>query len=48
MDKKTIGDCIMYYKVQQLQSEGLSYPSIAKALVMNRSTVGKYAAMRET
>src|SRR5665811_1354117 len=47
MDKKTIGDWIMYYEVQRLQREGLSYPSIAKALVMNRRTVVKYAAMSE-
>ncbi len=47
MDKKTIGDWIMYYEVQRLRREGLSYPSIAKALVMNRRTVVKYAAMSE-
>ena len=47
MDKKTIGDWIMYYEVQRLQREGLSYPSIATALVMNRRTVVKYAAMSE-
>ena len=47
MDKKTIGDWIMYYEVQRLQREGLSYPSIATALAMNRRTVVKYAAMSE-
>lgn len=47
MDKKTIGDWIMYYEVQRLQREGLSCQSIAKALVMNRRTVAKYAAMNE-
>lgn len=47
MEKKTIGDWIMYYDVQRLQQEGLSYPAIAKALAMNRRTVVKYAAMSE-
>jgi transposase len=47
MDKKTIGDWIMYYEVQRLQREGLSYRAIAKALVMNRRTVIKYSAMSE-
>jgi transposase len=47
MDKKTIGDWIMYYEVQRLHREGLSYPAIAKALVMNRRTVVKYSAMSE-
>ncbi len=47
MDKKTIGDWIMYYEIQRLQREGLSYRAIAKALVMNRRTVIKYSAMNE-
>ena len=47
MDKKTIGDWIMYYEVQRLQQEGLSYPAIAKTLAMNRRTVVKYSAMSE-
>lgn len=47
MDKKTIGDWIMYYEVQRLQREGLSYRAIAKVLVMNRRTVIKYSAMSE-
>jgi len=47
MDTKTIGDWIMYYEVQRLHREGLSYPAIAKILVMNRRTVIKYAAMSE-
>ena len=37
----------MYYEVQRLQREGLSCQSIANALVMNRRTVAKYAAMSE-
>jgi transposase len=47
MDKKTIGDWIMYYEVQRLQRDGLSYPAIAKILAMNRRTVVKYSAMSE-
>ena len=47
MDKKTIGDWIMYYEVQRLHREGLSYLSIANTLVMNRRTVVKYLAMSE-
>jgi transposase len=47
MDKKTIGDWIMYYEVQRLHREGLSYQAIANTLVLNRRTVGKYLAMSE-
>ena len=47
MDNKTIGDWIMYYEVQRLQLNGLSYSAIAKTLVMNRRTVMKYSAMSE-
>jgi len=47
MDKKTIGDWIMYYEVQRLQREGLSHSAIAKELVMNRRTVFKYSVMSE-
>jgi len=47
MDKKTIGDWIMYYEVQRLHREGLSYRTIAQTLVMNRRTVIKYLAMSE-
>ena len=47
MDKKTIGDWIMYYEVQRLQREGLSYPAIAKAIAIKRRTVVKYLAMSE-
>ncbi|MEO6229659.1 MAG: IS21 family transposase [Ferruginibacter sp.] len=47
MDKKTIGDWIMYYEVQRLQKQGLSYRTIAQTLVMNRRTVIKYLAMSE-
>ena len=47
MDKKAIGDWIMYYEVQRLQLEGLSHSAIATVLAMNRRTVVKYAAMNE-
>jgi transposase len=47
MDKKTIGDWIMYYEVQRLHNQGLSYRTIAQTLVMNRRTVIKYLAMSE-
>ena len=47
MDKKTIGDWIMYYEVQRLHREGLSYLAIANTLIMNRRTVVKYLVMSE-
>lgn len=47
MDTKTTGNWIMYYEVQRLHREGLSYRAIAKAFVMNRRTVIKYLAMSE-
>ena len=47
MDKKTIGDWIMYYEIQRLQREGLSHSAIASLFVMNRRTVVKYSAMSE-
>ena len=47
MDTKTTGHWIMYYEVQRLHREGLSYRAIAKAFVMNRRTVIKYLAMGE-
>ena len=47
MDTKTIGDWIMYYEVQRLHREGLSFRTIAQTLVMNRRTVIKYSAMSE-
>ncbi|MEP7111220.1 MAG: IS21 family transposase [Ferruginibacter sp.] len=47
MDKKTIGDWIMYYEVQKLHRDGLSCRAIARALVLNRRTVVKYLAMSE-
>ncbi len=47
MDKKTIGDWIMYHEVQRLIREGLSFTSVGKALVMDRRTVKRYARMNE-
>jgi transposase len=47
MDKKTIGDWIMYYEVQRLIREGLSFTAIGKALVMDRRTVKRYSRMSE-
>jgi transposase len=47
MDKKTIGDWIMYYEVQRLIREGLSFIAISKALGMDRRTVKRYSRMSE-
>ena len=47
MDKKTIGDWIMYHEIQRLQRQGQSCPCIATALGLNRRTVVKYLAMSE-
>lgn len=47
MDKKTIGDWIMYHEVQRLIREGLSFAAIGKALVMDRRTVKRYSRMSE-
>ncbi len=47
MDKKTIGDWIMYHEVQRLIREGLSFTAIGKTLVMDRRTVKRYSRMSE-
>lgn len=47
MDKKTIGNWIMYHEVQRLIREGLSHAAIGRALVMDRRTVTRYARMSE-
>jgi transposase len=47
MDKKTIGNWIMYHEVQRLIREGLSLASIGKALVMDQRTVKRYSLMSE-
>ncbi len=47
MDNKTIGNWIMYYEVHRQLRDGLSFAAIAKALVMDRRTVRRYALMTE-
>ena len=47
MDKKTIGNWIMYHEVQRLIREGLSHTAIGRALVLDRRTVTRYARMSE-
>ena len=47
MEKKTIGDWIMYYEVQRLIREKLSFIAIGKALAIDRRTVKRYALMSE-
>jgi hypothetical protein len=47
MEKKTIGDWIMYHEVQRLIREGLCFTAIGKALVMDRRTVKRYSRMSE-
>ncbi|HAL81183.1 MAG TPA: IS21 family transposase [Mucilaginibacter sp.] len=47
MDKKTIGDWIMYHEVQRLIREGFSFTAIGKALVIDRRTVKRYSRMSE-
>jgi transposase len=47
MDKKTIGNWIMYHEVQRLIREGSSHSAIGRALVMDRRTVTRYARMSE-
>jgi len=47
MDKKTIGDWIMYHEVQRLIRDGLSFAAVGKALVLDQRTVKRYAQMNE-
>lgn len=47
MDKKTIGDWIMYHEVQQLIREKLRFTAIGKALAIDRRTVKRYTRMSE-
>lgn len=47
MDKKTIGNWIMYYEVQRLIRAGLSFAAVGKALVMDQRTVKRYSRMSE-
>ena len=45
MDKKTIGNWIMYPEIQLLKRERLSFAAIGKALVMDQRTVKRYLRM---
>jgi hypothetical protein len=47
MDKKIMGLWIMFYEVQKLIRDGLSYAAIGAALVLDPRTVSKYALMSE-
>src|SRR4051812_1149215 len=47
MDKKTIGDWIMYHEIQRMLREGLSRAWIARTTGTDARTVKKYAAMSE-
>lgn len=47
MDKKTIGNWIMYHEIQRLLREGLSLAAVGKALVMDQRTVKRYSLMNE-
>jgi transposase len=47
MDKKTIGNWIMYHEIQRLKRQGLSLAAIGKALVMDPRTVKRYLEMSE-
>jgi transposase len=47
MDKKTIGNWIMYYEVHRLLRDGLSLAAIGKELVMDPRTVRRYSRMSE-
>jgi hypothetical protein len=47
MDKKQMGLWIMFYEVQKLIRDGLSYAAIGAALVIDPRTVSKYALMSE-
>ena len=47
MDKKTIGNWIMYHEIQRLIREGLSFAAIGKVLVVDQRTVKRYSRMSE-
>src|SRR5665213_777581 len=47
MDKKTIGNWIMYHEIQRLIREGLSLAAISERVVMNPRTVKRYSTMSE-
>jgi hypothetical protein len=47
MDKKTIGNWIMYHEIQRLIRDGLSLRAISKFLVLSPRTVKRYSLMSE-
>lgn len=47
MDKKTIGDWIMYHEIKQLLRQGQSFSSVAQITGIDRRSVKKYASMSE-
>jgi len=47
MDKKTIGNWIMFHEIQRLIRDGLSLSAISKLLVLNPRTVKRYSLMSE-
>jgi transposase len=47
MDKKTMGNWIMYYEIQRLLRDGYSKAAISKTLGLNPRTVSRYASMTE-
>src|SRR3712207_4804772 len=47
MDKKTIGDWIMYHEIQRMLREGLSGASIARTTGTDARAVKKYGSMSE-
>lgn len=48
MDKKTMGNWIMYHEIHRLAREGLSNLAIAKYAVCDRRTIARYLAMNES
>lgn len=48
MDKKTIGNWIMYHEIQRLIRDGLTLRTISKFLGLNRRTVTRYSNMTES
>ncbi len=47
MDKKTIGNWIMYHEIQRLIRQGISFAAIGKVLVVDQRTVKRYSRMSE-
>ena len=47
MDKKTIGDWIMYHEIKRMLRQGYSFSSIAQTTGIDRRLAKKYASMSE-